>query len=275
MKAHTFTPLSLVLLLSFGSFADDMLSVARFDDLFITELPPPGETYNGLVVLDTIPLPDYVEALTYDGDHWWVDYDNTIYCFDENGDYVSDFPVPNDHVNGIGWDGQYLWIVTGWQSVGDNVYQTDLNGDPGPYGSFRINSPDELSSITVKDDRLIIGTAWEFAEHSARIVVYSFDGEYLFTPWFIDSTGGGAGITGIGCNEDFVWAMTFCYYRDDPGWALYGFEYEESAEWPEYSRTTGAYVGPDALSVCYEESTENVNERSLGKIKAYFEGLPE
>ncbi|UCE28160.1 MAG: hypothetical protein JSW52_05280, partial [Candidatus Coatesbacteria bacterium] len=41
-------------------------------------------------------LPSDTTGLTFDGEYWWMikQPEETIYCFDYGGDYVTDFPAP-------------------------------------------------------------------------------------------------------------------------------------------------------------------------------------
>jgi hypothetical protein len=249
------------------------LCFIRSDEFYITELPVAGESsFYDLDVLLQVTLPEHCYDLTYDGEYWWTRYSesyisNYIYCFDENGEYVSDFPAPNDDVTGLAWDGEYLWIVS-INPIGDNVFQRDIYGNPGPYDSYRID--EVLRSVAINGDRLIISTTPGYQEYYSEIQVYTLNGNYLFEPYVFE-IGAVNSTPGLGYGDGKVWVEACIYFRDDPGWRMYGFEYQEGSEWAVYSTVheTHSIYG---ISTCKDDFVK-IAPTSLGKIKAYFESI--
>jgi len=235
--------------------------------LYIAEIPGPG-IHDGFNIVHSFSIPGNSDALTYDGEHWWMYYQGDIYCFDNNGDYVSSFPRPyNRYVPGLGWDGQYLWIDCFY------VWQMDIYGNPGPYGYFYPYGAN-YDSLTVNYDaeRIIMGNDSISGEDYLTLRIYDYAGNYLFNVLEYFGHGGGG-------NEESFGALT---YHDGIVWVGYGFwdhetqetisetygyEYVEGEEWDRI--TTIENDSAWDLAIC-DENFLNIAETSLGKIKAYF-----
>ncbi|MCP4231425.1 MAG: hypothetical protein GY771_14930 [bacterium] len=233
--------------------------------LYFARIPPPG-THQGLDIVDSFPIVDNSDALTYDGENWWI-YDNgEIYCFDQNGDYIRSFPAPYQGrpVNALAWDGQYLWVEGAY-----DLYQRDIYGNPGPYGVIDFYDNAWPDSCTIKDDRIIVGDYITGGDMDIRLNVYDFNGNFLFegfSKWIGMNQDGAFG--SLAYHDGIVWVS---YYQtmsgDPPFMEIYGLEYREG-----YFINTITTIENEAvwdMAIC-DADFINIAGASLGKIKAYF-----
>jgi len=231
------------------------------DQLYFAKIPGPGTHYS-LDIVHQIPIPSNSDALTYDGENWWIYNENadTIYCFDQNGDYVSEFPAPGaSNVTGLGWDGQYLWI----DPVGLDTCTRDIYGNPGPYGPFWAG----ILAHTVVDD-VILGGDYAYGDlPSAFIYAHDFYGNFLY----LGALAGGytyAAWTSLAYHEGIVWASAW-YDDSDHNYHYYtsGYYYDDDGDWDWYGTILDFMVND--LTIC-DADFINISEASLGQIKAYF-----
>jgi len=194
--------------------------------LNFAKIPGPG-THQGLDIVDSFPIGFNSSALTYDGEYWWTYYNQEIYCFDQNGDYVRSFPRPlPTYIDALAWDGQYLWI----ESYHD-LYQRDIYGNIGPNGSIDIY--DYLTyCCTIKDDRIIVGNDSGDGVDYCHLEVYDFSGNHLFTG--LDEFGQGLhGETqcfgALAYHDGIVWVSY--YYPAGDDYRIMGLPYVEGQEW--------------------------------------------
>jgi hypothetical protein len=101
-------------------------------------------------------LPSDTEGLAFDGENWWMikQPEETIYCFDYGGDYVTDFPAPAPNPYALAWDGDYLWVSCYLDKRADDaiVYQLATDGSAGPYTPFAIEG---FAGLTVFGDEIV------------------------------------------------------------------------------------------------------------------------
>ena len=204
-------------------------------------------------------LPSGTEGLTYDGEHWWMikQPEETIYCFDYGGDFVTSFPAPAPYPSALAWDGEYLWISCG--STRDNVtfYQMATDGLPGPYGSFTITGSYGYG-LTVFEEYIVamdgIGLTVFYTKTGTYVRVISLD---------------------VG-SWDENYSITY------DGVALWSSVYEgaDIHRIADFDPHTGEWLGHDIdpYSFSYDEglsagtwSYTGVEAESFGKIKAFFE----
>jgi len=245
--------------------ADDYYFCFTYDyppELMFAKIPGPG-SHDGIEIVHSIPIPVNSDALTYDGENWWIynDDSNSIYCFDQNGDFVSEFPTPGTgYVSGLAWDGDYLWLEQ------DKVYQVDKNGSPGPFGSFN-GADDALAVVGPSQDKLAQGGEDYGSLCSVFIMVRDFYGNGLFPGGMVMGYSH-CGFDGLAYHDGIVWACgwyndsDYIYYHD-----IIGYYYDEDGYWDVYATIYGA-MNYD-LSVCNADFI-NIASSSLGKIKAYF-----
>ncbi len=268
MKKLTLIILAVVLAATAANADDYYFCYTGGDSrLHIAEIPGPG-TYDGLDYVASFPIADNSDALTYDGEHWWMYENGQIYCFDNNGDYVSSFPRPYAaYVPGLGWDGEYLWIAC------YNIWQRDIYGVAGPYGDFECHgfAKDSLT-INYDAERIIMGNDSISGDDVCKLRVFDFNGNYLFLA--VDNIGhGGAGneegLGALAYHDGIVWVSYFFWDHQtyETIEETYGYVYEEGEDWNRIT-TIQNYTGWD-LAIC-DENFVNIAETSLGKIKAYF-----
>ncbi len=229
--------------------------------IIFAKIPGPG-TFNDLEVVDILHGLSTSNALTWDGDNWWVEKNGDVYCFDEDGDYVTDFPAPSGDITGLAWDGEYLWMI------GDDefIYQRDVNGVPGPYSPF--DDVYQGRSLAVVGDYLIVGNA---DVDCALIQVYDFNGDQICVGYNYSQVYQYSSpfFTSLAYHDGMVWAHIYEYdpvegfYVSD----LYGLDYSPSGWWSK--TTTVTNEGIRSLTVC-EADWIGIASSSLGKIKAYF-----
>jgi len=204
--------------------------------LFFTKIPGPG-THDTLDIVHQIPIPADSDGLTYDGENWWINVGNDIYCFDQNGDYVRSFPKPGTgHVDGLAWDGQYLWVEGKW-----DLYQMDIYGNPGPYGT--IDTEGYLTYCCgIKDDRVIIGNDTGEGVNYCHLKVYNFNGNNLFTGFEYGhgAFGNTEGFGALAYHDGIVWVSY--YYPDEEEYRILGLQYQDSPNWPIITTIEGDTV---------------------------------
>ena len=234
--------------------------------IYFAEIPGPG-TYDGFDIVHSFPIVDDREALTYDGEHWWIPYQAEIYCFDNNGDYVSSFPRPYPwSVPGLGWDGEYLWVDCHY------VWQLDIYGNLGPYGYFPAVGVGH-DSLTVNPDaeRIIMGNCTVEEGDLVFLRVFDYYGNYLYRTETIGGSGyqDSAGLGGLAYHDGIVWVTYnyWSYYSNESIRETYGYEYVEGGGWNRITTIENATSWN--LSIC-NENFVNIAETSFGKIKAYF-----
>jgi hypothetical protein len=107
------------------------------DKMYVTDIE-----FNVLQVVD---LPSYTEAMTFDGERWWMIYnDSEVYAFDLNGDYVTSFPAPRSGIRGMAWDGDCIWMVASDDPAHTYYfYERYPDGTIGPHGDFSHTDEDE------------------------------------------------------------------------------------------------------------------------------------
>jgi len=226
--------------------------------LFFGKIPGPG-THNSIDIVHQIPIPSDSDAITYDGENWWINVGNDIYCFDQNGDYVRSFPNPGTgSVVGLGWDSQYLWICSGFTN-----YQRDIYGNPGPYSPFDNNG----RAVTIVGDRLLCGDEMGGLPAWSYIWVFDFDGNHLFCG-AMNYGHSACGFISLAYHDGIVWATS---WYDDSDWYVYhdivGYYYDDDGDWSTYATVNN--VGTNDLAVC-DADFINIAEASMGQIKAYF-----
>jgi len=228
------------------------------DQLYFAKIPGPGTHYS-LDIVHQIPIPSNSDALTYDGENWWINVGNDIYCFDQNGDYVRSFPNPGTgSVVGLGRDSQYLWICSGFTN-----YQRDIYGNPGPYSPFDTNG----RAVTIVEDRLLCGDEMGGLPAWSYIWVFDFDGNHLFCG-AMNYGHSVCGFSSLAYHDGIVWATS---WHDDSDWFVYydivSYNYDDDGDWSTYATVYDA--GVQDMTVC-DANFINIAESSLGEIKAYF-----
>jgi hypothetical protein len=242
--------------------ADDyyFCTVGTDNKLYFMRIPGPGEHY-GFDVVHTVDIAGYSDGLTYDGEHWWIEYNGSLYCFDQNGDYVRDFPKPEpgDSIRGLGWDGQYLWIFHN-----PVIYQRDIYGNPGPYGQFTVETGGS-TSVVIVDDKILLGD-WEVGSMTlAFIYVYDFNGNVLFTGY--QESANDPGFYSLAYHDGLVWTSFWGYGSEYYFYHTRGLVYDDVGGWEVYATIHDGFT--QNLSIC-DADFINIVESSLGKIKAYF-----
>ncbi len=245
------------------AFADThyLCYMTTYNSLIFAKIPGPG-TYAGLDVVDTVSGPYLSDALTYDGEYWWLEKNNVIYCFDQGGDYVSEFPAPSDGTVGLGWDGNYLWIAdASWPWT---AYQRDTAGNPGPYGPFDIGYG-QPGGLTVAGDEVIIGLGnWGMA----HMIAYDFNGnETGFHTRHEGITD--ASFYSLGYHDNVIWAAHAQSDYENTYYTLFGYEYDPGLKDWDIVTTVNNQEKMTSLTVC-EADFIGIASSSLGKIKAYF-----
>ena len=264
MKKLTIIILAVALAATTAANADDYYLCWTLDyppELMFGRIPGPG-SHSNIEVVHSVSIPNNSDALTYDGEHWWIynDSNDTIYCFDQNGDYVREFTAPGSYeVNGLGWDGQYLWI----KPVGDETCTRDIYGNPGPYGPFPVGS----QAHTIVDDVILGGDARSGSLPSALIYAHDFYGNFLF--WGAETGGYSYGAwTSLAYHDGIVWATAVWNDSDHNYYSsTIGFYYDSDGDWDWYGTIDN--FGVYDLTVC-DADFINIAESSFGKIKAYF-----
>jgi len=232
------------------------------DRLYFATIPGPG-SHSGLDVVHSIPIPTNSNALTYDGENWWIHNGNndTVYCFDQNGDYVREFPAPGSYwLEGLGWDGQYLWVLP----YADRIYQKDIYGNSGPYGSFQ----GPVEAVAIHDDKIISGD-WRSGGSlpTSHLWVDDFNGNFLF--WGAENGGyTECGWISLAYHDGIVWATSVINDSDyNYHYDIKGYYYDDDGDWDWYA--TIHDDGVQDLSIC-DADFINIAETSLGQIKVYF-----
>lgn len=196
-------------------------------------------------------LPSETEGLTFDGEHWWMikQPEETIYCFDYGGDYVTSFAAPGPNPHSLAWDGEYLWV-----GCSDNVYQLTAEGSPGPYDPFPVWGGEGLT---------VFGDYIAAMDGIGSTSFYTKTGSYERSIWLdIFSGDKNYSITNDG---DVLWSSVY-----------QGGDIHRIADFDPY---TGEWLGHDIdpYGGAMKEgltagvwSFTVVEVESLGKIKAYF-----
>ncbi len=235
--------------------------------LYFAKIPGPG-THDGLDIVHSFPIDGNSDALTYDGENWWMYWQGEIYCFDQNGDYVRSFPRPSPvDVPGLGWDGEYLWINNKF-----TTYQRDIYGNPGPYRQFTPPGYIYPSSCTVvNSDRLIIGSEGDAGVFYCSVEVFDFEGNHLYqgfsySNFVYDEY---EGFSALAYHDGIVWACYYFYDYDPPESEeiIFGLQYHEGPGWVVVTEIEN--ITSWDLTIC-DADFINIAEASLGKIKAYF-----
>ena len=206
-------------------------------------------------------LPSGTEGLTFDGEHWWMikQPEETIYCFDYGGDYVTDFPAPAPNPYALAWDGEYLWISCDtWRGFAE-VYQTTTEGLQGPYASFEA---DGILGLTVFQDDVV-------TYYNPGIMVANF---YTKDGFLIKQLE-------LKPKFDSYYAVAFSITND--GEYLWASFESEMSDWPvveNFDPYTGegqghylGYTEYTGLSAGIWSYT-GIEAYSFGKIKAFFDG---
>jgi len=229
--------------------------------LIFAKIPGPG-SHSDLDIVHSVSIPNHNYALTYDGENWWIynDDNDSIYCFDQNGDYVRDFPAPGANgVVGLAWDGQYLWIKPSYE----DTCTRDIYGNAGPYGPFWTG----YQAHTIVNDVLLTGDDAYGILPGAVIYAHDFFGNYLF--WGASTIGySHSAWVSLAYHDGIVWATEVW---DDSDYFIYmntvGFIYDNNGNWKEYAKVND--VGLGNMTIC-DADCINIAETSFGKIKAYF-----
>ncbi|UCE28158.1 MAG: hypothetical protein JSW52_05270, partial [Candidatus Coatesbacteria bacterium] len=206
-------------------------------------------------------LPSDTTGLTFDGEYWWMikQPEETIYCFDYGGDYVTDFPAPAPNPMGLAWDGEYLWISC-YSGGRDNVriYQMTIDGSTGPYDDF---SAYGFAGLTLFQN--YIATLWETP--NLRVNFYTKSGSLVRTLELIPPEGYYEGDTySISNDDEYLWVSL---HEDFTDYAITG----------QFDAYTGEYTGVYLSLVAYEGLTSGVwsetfiGLKSFGNIKAFFQ----
>jgi hypothetical protein len=73
-----------------------------YERFFITSNDTMYVTDMEFNVLEVVDLPSNTEAVTFDGERWWMVYnDLEIYAFDLNGDYITSYLRRRTMVDGL------------------------------------------------------------------------------------------------------------------------------------------------------------------------------
>ena len=206
-------------------------------------------------------LPSDTTGLTFDGEHWWMikQPEETIYCFDYGGDYVTSFPAPAPNPMGLAWDGEYLWIscVTWRDDV--SVYQMTTEGLLGPYGSFMLMGSEGQGGLTIFNEYLVA------MDNIGLTGFYTKAGSYE-RGIHLEEIGMGVKNYSITYDGDVLWSSVY-----------EGADIYRIADFDPY---TGEWLGHDIdpYNLSYDEglsagiwSYTGVEAESFGKIKAFFE----
>lgn len=114
----------------------------------------------------TLPAPNLIGGLTWDGEGYWAaTRKNTedspeqarLYKLDENLNVVRELDPPGVGCQGLAWDGSYLWFV---DVFSNNIYVLDVAGDTASVRSEYNTSFGYLSGI-VYDGRNIWITEYD------------------------------------------------------------------------------------------------------------------
>jgi hypothetical protein len=159
-----------------------------YERFFITSNDTMYVTDMEFDVLEVVDLPSNTEAVTFDGERWWMVYnDSEIYAFDLNGDYVTSFPAPEPGIKGMAWDGACIWMVVGgspdWIFY---LYERYPDGSVGPHGDFIFDDvPASVGGLAYENDELLV-----LGYTSSAYWVFSRDGTFLYSSVFEHYTGG-------------------------------------------------------------------------------------
>jgi hypothetical protein len=241
------------------------------DKMYVTDIE-----FNVLQVVD---LPSYTEAMTFDGERWWMIYnDSEVYAFDLNGDYVTSFPAPRSGIRGMAWDGDCIWMVASDDPTHTYYfYERYPDGTVGPHGDFSHTDHDAYNGTvngllcTAGDDGVlkavdVLSYNWNFDKY----------GNYLGYDFYENYLGGR-----LNDCRGLCYADTDFDYGIGPGpytilicgpWDVSGntisftiiTDYAYSLYYITGSEGEGS--GVEFGKIQYEK----LNEESFGRIKAFF-----
>jgi hypothetical protein len=181
--------------------------------------------------------------------------EETIYCFDYGGDYVTSFPAPAPYPSSLAWDGEYLWIGCGIGDEDVRLYQYTSDGEPGPYNDFVGKGG---AGLTVFNDQIV--TLWTIG---LSLHFYAKDGTFVRS-LYLEGGSMVDEINSLTSDGEYLWVN----FREDSA------DYNITGKFDPY---TGAYLGVNifygrafGLSSGIWSYTE-IGTESFGKIKAFFE----
>ncbi|UCE28332.1 MAG: hypothetical protein JSW52_06205, partial [Candidatus Coatesbacteria bacterium] len=204
-------------------------------------------------------LPSDTTGLTFDGEYWWMikQPEETIYCFDYGGDYVTDFPAPAPNPMGLAWDGEYLWIscLIDVRDIDVTVHQMSLDGSIGPYGSFQGYG---AYGLTVLEEDIVT------MDYVGGTYIDSKEGDFKRFVQLNFASGN----------------KSYCLTFD--GGAFWACVYPPASDWyllADFDPNTGDWLGHDinVYNIRKDGLTSGIwsytstKVKSFGKIKAFFE----
>jgi hypothetical protein len=130
-----------------------------YERFFITSNDTMYVTDMEFDVQEVVDLPSNTEAVTFDGERWWMVYnDSEIYAFDLNGDYITSFPAPREGIRGMAWDGDCIWMVAeGSAEWGFCLYERYPDGSVGPHGDFVFDDvPASAGGLAYENNELLV-----------------------------------------------------------------------------------------------------------------------
>ena len=253
----------------------------EYERFFITSNDKMYVTDMELNVLQTVQLPSNTEAMTFDGERWWMVYnDSEIYAFDLNGDYVTSFPAPRSGIRGMAWDGECIWMVASDDPAHTYYfYERYPDGTVGPHGDFSYTDHDEYNGTV--NGLLYYPESWdELVAVDVLSYTWNFDRDGNFHGYsFFEKVVGGR----LNHCKGLCYAETDYDYGFGPG----PFSVLICAPWyVGRNSVTLAIISDYAYGPFTIEGTEGegsgveygkiqyetINEESFGKIKAFFDG---
>ncbi len=151
-----------------------------------------------LKILSTVPAPDQLGCLAFDGSGYWaatrsntLDSGEPVFLYRMDADLreISRHEAPAKGCQGLAWDGQFLWFV---DVFNDSIYVLDIAGEQ-PVGVHRIPTNFSYLSGIAFDGRNI----WvsEYEKHQihrlspdAKRRVATLSGQPALTTTIVDST---------------------------------------------------------------------------------------
>jgi hypothetical protein len=245
-----------------------------YERFFITSNDTMYVTDMEFDVLEVVDLPSNTEAVTFDGERWWMVYnDSEIYAFDLNGGYITSFPAPREGIRGMAWDGDCIWMVS--SDTDESMwyfYERYPDGGVGPHGDFTFSALPPVTGLAYGEDQLL---ALIGLDVSYRI--FYRNGDYV---------GWGQFESGIGSFRD---GRGICYADTDYEFWEVGGPYffvmcdssgrEEGYIIVQVFDSTGDWTGTLSIypsdgygtGIAYGKIQYNaIIDESFGKIKAYF-----
>jgi hypothetical protein len=247
-----------------------------YERFFITSNDTMYVTDMEFNIQETVDLPSDTEAVTFDGERWWMVYnDSEIYAFDLNGDYITSFPAPREGIRGMAWDGECIWMVS--SDTSESIwyfYERYPDGGVGPHGDFTFSALPPATGLAYGEGQLLALIGLNVSYH-----VFYRNGDYVGWGEFRSGFGGfwdGRGICYADTDYDF-WEFGGPYFFvicEGPGRR---YDYIPVAIFPDTGDEDWIPGGilhdtdGDGSGIAYGKiQYDTIIEESFGKIKAYF-----